>query len=104
METFKKHFYSFQQDSVRTMLEVASKMNNMDRKLREGRNFWEESSAGKLMERMNEIFGLNIYKLEILSSTEENNEDIKNEQMKCLKEEKCEELKELVMDQGNGFY
>ena len=63
IETFIEYINTFNKDSVGTILEAASVINNMDRKLKEGRNIWEKSSAGKLMEKMNEIFGLNIYKL-----------------------------------------
>ena len=82
MDTFKKYINTFNKDSAGTILEAASVINNMDRELKEGRNIWEKSSAGKLMEKMNEIFGLNIYKLEILSSSGENIGDIRDKQLK----------------------
>ena len=108
MDTFKKYINAFNKDSALTILEAASVINNMERKLKEGRNIWEKTSASRLMEKMNEIFGLNIYKLEIFSSNGKDNEDITDEPLKkkletCLKEEKCEELKGFIMDQGSSF-
>ena len=107
MDTFKKYINAFNKDSAVTILEAASVINNMERKLKEGRNMWEKTSASRLMEKMNEIFGLNIYKLEIFSSTGKNNEDIRDVPLKkkletCLKEDKCEELKGFIMDQGSN--
>ena len=57
------------------------------------------------MENINEIFGLNIYKLEVLSSTADNLEDIRDEEIRkllniCMKEGNCEELKMLVSEYG----
>ena len=84
-------------------------LDTTDRKLKGERNFWEKSSAGKLMGKMNEVFGLNIYELEFFSSTEFNTEDIKDEELKkklekCLKEEKCEEHNGMFMDLGRVFH
>ena len=57
---------------------------------------------------MEEIFGLNIYKLMVLASTEYNQEDIEDigdEQLKkqlniCIRDGNCDELKGMVMEQG----
>ena len=80
-------------------------IRNRDKTQKTGRDIWKESSAGKLMKKLNEIFGLNIYKLEILSSTPDNLEDIRDEGIRkllniCMKEGNCEELKKLVSEYG----
>ena len=54
---------------------------------------------------MNQVFGLNIYKLEILSSTADNLENIKDDQLKmelkvCEEKGHCKELRNILNDQG----
>ena len=105
MDMIKEYINTFNQDTAGTILEAASVINNVDRKLKEGRHIWEKSSAGKLMEKINEIFGLNIYKLEVLSSTSDNVKDIRDEEIRkllniCMEEEECNELNMLVTEFG----
>ena len=57
------------------------------------------------MKKVNETFGLNIYKLEVLSSISDNFDNIRDEEIKklldiCKNEDKCEELKLLVSEYG----
>ena len=57
------------------------------------------------MKKMNGIFGLNIHKLIVLSSTADNLKDITDEEVRkllnlCMKEEDCEALKKLVSEYG----
>ena len=57
------------------------------------------------MENINEIFGLNIYKLEVLSSTSDNLKEIRDEKIRkllniCMEEEECKELEMLVTEYG----
>ena len=54
---------------------------------------------------MNEVFNLNIYKLKVLASEADDLEELRDEQLRtklstCLKNENCEDLKELINDQG----
>ena len=54
---------------------------------------------------MNEVFDLNIYKLELLASEADDLEELRDEQLRtklttCLKDENCEDLKQLINDQG----
>ena len=103
---FKKYIELFNSNSTRTILESALEIKNIDRKQKVGRDIWNTSSADKLMEYMDEIFDLNIYKLEVLSSTDYSTEDIRNEQIRdklniCKQDESCEELMAILRDQGD---
>ena len=106
---FKKYIELFNSNSTRTILESALEIKNIDRKQKVGRDIWNTSSADKLMEYMDEIFGLNIYKLEVLSSTDYSTEDIRNEQIRdklniCKQDESCEELMAILGDQGDDSF
>ena len=104
----------FKQYSTTKVLEEAVSLRNVDKRLNSGKEIWERNiiwnvrSPGKLMGRMEEIFGLNIYKLMVLASTEYNQEDIEDigdEQLKkqlniCIRDGNCDELKGMVMEQG----
>ena len=105
IDMFKKYMNSFNLDSTTTMLEAAMVMNNVETKLKPGRDIWENNSVDKLMQKMNEVFGLNIHKLEILSSTVNDLENVKNDEIKkelntCMGKEHCKELRNIVNDQG----
>ena len=105
IDMFKKYMNSFNLDSTTTMLEAAMVMNNIETKLKPGRDIWKNSSVEKLMQKMNEVFGLNIHKLEILSSTVNDLENVKNDEIKkelntCMGKEHCKELRNIVNDQG----
>ena len=106
---FKTNVQTCKQGSKMKILEGGNEMNNVDKEQKTGRDIWRESSAEKLMKKLNEIFGLNIYKLEVLSSTADNLEDIRDEEIRkllniCMKEGNCEELKMLVSEYGEYFY
>ena len=96
---------TFKDGSTMKILETANEIRNMDKTQQTGKDIWKESSAGKLMKKLNEIFGLNIYKLEVLSSTEDNLEDIRDEVIRksldiCMEKGNCEELKIIVSEYG----
>ena len=102
---FRRILKTFKDGSTMKILETANNINNDDKTQKKGRDIWRESSAGKLMKKMNEIFGLNIYELEVLSSTTDNLEDIRDEEIKkmlniCTEEKNCEGLKMLVTKYG----
>ena len=107
LETFKKYMNSFNLDSTTMMLEAAMVMNNFDTKLKTGRDIWKKSSLDKLMQKMDQVFGLNIYKLEILSSGADNLENMKDARMKmelkaCVEKGHCEELRNIINDLGKS--
>ena len=65
----------------------------------------EISSAQRLMERINEIFGLNVYKLQILGSTTDDLSSIRDKHLNkeleiCRKDGECKSLKNILTDQG----
>ena len=104
-DTLKIHIESFNKDSNNILLEAATGIHNIDRKLNTGKDFLGKNSAAELMKMMNEVFDLNIYKLELLASEADNLEELRDEQLRtklktCLKNAKCEDLKELINDQG----
>ena len=104
-DTFKSYLNSFKKDSVSTVLEAAIVINNLDKKQKVNTNILKKKSAEKLMEKMNEIFGLNIHKLKILTSSVNNLEDIRDEKIikgikSCHEMGSCDELRSILSDQG----
>lgn len=107
IDIFRKYMNSFNLDSTTMMLEAAMVMNNFDTKLKTGRDIWKKSSLDKLMQKMDQVFGLNIYKLEILSSGADNLENMKDARMKmelkaCVEKGHCEELRNIINDLGKS--
>ena len=100
LKKFGATIETFQRGSTMKILETTNEIFNIDKVQKKGREIWGQSSAGKLMKKMDEIFGLSIQKLKILSSTadilgENGDEEIRNLLRICPKEEECEELKRL---------
>ena len=98
IQKFKTILKTFKDGSSMKILETANEIFNIDKTQKKGRAIWRQSSAGNLMKKMNEIFGLNIHKSEVLSA--DNLEDIRDDEIRrllniCMKEEECEELKRL---------
>ena len=95
---FRTTLKTFKRGSTIKVLETTNEIFNIDKTQKKGRAIWRQSSAGKLMKKINEIFGLNIHKSEVLSA--DNLEDIRDDEIRrllniCMKEEECEELKRL---------
>ena len=62
------------------ILETANEIFNIDKVQKKGRDIWRQSSAGKLMKKMDETLGLNIHKLKVYSSTPDILEEIGDEE------------------------
>ena len=82
------------------ILETANEIFNIDKVHKKGRTIMGQSSAGKLMKKMDQTLGLNIHKLKVYSSTADILEEIGDEEITnllriCPKEEECEELRRL---------
>ena len=108
IDTFKRYIKTFNHDSTNTILEAAIGIRNLDTRQKAGRDIWEISSAQRLMERINEIFGLNVYKLQILGSTTDNLSSTGDKQLNkeleiCHKEE-CKELMNILSEQGRRTF
>ena len=104
-ETFNTYIKTYNHDSTNTILEAAIGISNLDTRHEAGRDIWEISSAGRLMERITEIFGLSLYKLQILGSTTDNLSSTRDKQLNkeleiCHKEGKCKELINILSEQG----
>ena len=102
---FRTTLKTFKRGSTIKVLETANEIFNIDKTQKKGRDIWRQSSAAKLMKKMNEIYGLNIHKLKVLSSTTDNLEDIRDEKIKkgiksCHEMGSCDELRSIVSDQG----
>ena len=102
---FRTTLKTFKRGSTIKVLETTNEIFNIDKTQKKGRDIWKQNSAGKLMKKMNGIFGLNIHKLIVLSSTADNLKDITDEEVRkllnlCMKEEDCEALKKLVSEYG----
>ena len=103
--TYQNHMNSFNKDSTITILEAANLINRVDTRQKLTKSLWKQSYRGKLMDKMNEIFGLNIYKLAVLASSVDDLEEIRDDQIRkdmksCLEKESCEALRAIVSDQG----
>ena len=108
INTFQDHINIFNKDSTITILEVANLINKVDTRQKLARSLWKQTYRGKLMDKMNEIFQLDIYKMAVLASPAYDLEDIRDEQIRkeiksCLENGSCEELRAIVSDQGNKF-
>ena len=106
--TFENYINIFNKDSIITILEAAMSFSKVDKRLKLARSIWKENYAGKLLDKMNELFGLNIYKLAVLASSVDDLEDIRDQQIRketknCLEKGSCEELMAIVSDQGKEF-
>ena len=106
--TYQNHMNSFNKDSTITILEAANLINRVDTRQKLTKSLWKQSYRGKLMDKMNEIFQLDIYKMAVLASPAYDLEDIRDEQIRkdiksCLENGSCEELRAIVSDQGNKF-
>ena len=103
-KTFKTYIDSFNNDSSTAILEAAMVMNNINSKKKS--NFtWGESSVKPLMKKIHSEFGLSIYKLKLLSSTTDDLWDVDDEPLRnileyCMKNGDCEELREIIQNQG----
>ena len=103
-QKYSSYLDIFNNDSTTAILEAAIKMNNIN--YRHKKKFlWGKNSARNLMKKIHEEFGLSIYKLKVLSSTTDNLENVDDEELrnileKCLQTENCEELGEILEDQG----
>ena len=113
-EEYRRNQKIFKQYSTTKVIEAAVSLRNVDKRLNSGKEIWERNiiwnvrSPGKLMRRMEEIFGLNIYKLMVLSSTEYIQEDIGDDELKkvlniCIRNGNCSELNGMVMEQGKNL-
>ena len=104
-QCYQEYSDLFNKDSTIAILESANLINKVDTRQDLARSIWKQSYAGKLMDKMNEILGLNIYKLAVLASSEDDLEDIRDEQIRkelknCHKRGSCEKLRAIVSDQG----
>ena len=108
INTFQDHINIFNKDSTITILEVANLINKVDTRQKLASSLWKQSYRGKLMDKMNEIFQLDIYKMAVLASLAYDLEDIRDEQIRkemksCLEKGSCGELRAIVSDQGKEF-
>ena len=103
--TIKTHIYSFNNNSALTLLEASIKMKNIAaRQLTDLKNL---NAGKKLMEKIDNLYGLDIDKLDILSSTLS---DLKTrvaaityKNISCLYEDTCEHLEQLLKTLGKAY-
>ena len=103
--TIKTHIDSFNNNSALTLLEASIKMKNIAaRQLTDLKNL---NAGKKLMENIHTLYGLDIDKLDILSSTLSDLKTrvaaITNKNISCLYEDTCEQLEQLLNTLGKAY-
>ena len=96
-----------------TILEAAIHMKNIDIRPQKGERPWKDNSAENLMKKINEIFPVDIYKLDILSSTVGDlktrlntfpDDHLRQKLSNCLDKDNCVELKEDLQNLGKSWH
>ena len=80
LKKFGATIKTFQHGSTMKILDTANEIFNIDKVQKKGREIWGQSSAGKLMRRMDETLGLNIHKSKLYSSSADILEEIGDEE------------------------
>ena len=102
---------TFNNDSPLTLLEAGIKLSNIAVRQLTGEDVKYLNGGKKLMEKMHNIYGLDIYKLDILSSTLSDlktrvatitDKNLRRELSSCLDENNCDHLEQLLMTLGKA--
>ena len=105
--TFTTYIKSFNNDSPTAILEAAIEMNNINSRQKTNNN-WERTSGRNLMRKIHSELGLSIYQLQVLSSTSDHLGNIDDEKLRniaknCLPDGHCEELRNIIRNQGTNI-